>query len=187
MNSIWTEDRLEQLKTLRTTGLSAGRIADEMGCFGYCQDGGRNAVIGKIFRLKLSLPPGEARRRMSEGAFLRNSRRVSTVRLTKPASRAPARTSLASSAAPLAPDVPDDERYGPYIQVCHLTGETCRYPLGDPLEPGFGFCGAQAMPIESEPYSDAGQKRYKPFCARHCALVYQPPYCRYRADKELST
>lgn len=163
---IWTDDRLEQLKTLRTAGLSAGRIADEMGCFGYCQDGGRNAVIGKIFRLKLTLPFGEARRRMREGALLRNARRVSTVaRLTKPASQA-------SSAAPLAPEIPDDERYGPYIQVRHLTDENCHFALGDPREPNFGFCGAPAV-------------EGKPFCARHCELVYQPPYCRYRADKEL--
>jgi GcrA cell cycle regulator len=192
---IWTDEHVEQVKKLWADGLSAGKIADKMGCFRLYGDGGRSAVMGKIFRLKLNLPPGEARRRISEGAFLRNSRRVSSVArlassaasLTKSASLAPARASPASSAAPLAPDIPDDERYGPYIQVRHLTDENCHFALGDPREPNFGFCGAPAMPIESEPCGDSEQKRCKPFCRFHCGIVYQPPYCRYRADRELQT
>lgn len=27
--------------------------------------------------------------------------------------------------------------------ILELTDDTCRWPIGDPLEPGFGFCGCQ--------------------------------------------
>jgi GcrA cell cycle regulator len=45
----WTEDRVETLKKLWTEGLSASQIAKEMG-----EGVTRNAIIGKVHRLKLS-------------------------------------------------------------------------------------------------------------------------------------
>lgn len=45
--------------------------------------------------------------------------------------------------------------------VAHLFGvenlneHTCKWPVGDPLEPGFGFCGQHSEPG-------------KPYCAEHC-------------------
>jgi hypothetical protein len=42
-----------------------------------------------------------------------------------------------------------------------LDGTTCRFPIGDPGEPGFHFCGE--APIDRNPY-----------CARHTPIAYQP-------------
>lgn len=44
----WTDDRVEQLKKLWESGLSASQIAAELGNIT------RNAVIGKVHRLGLS-------------------------------------------------------------------------------------------------------------------------------------
>ena len=44
----WTDERIEQLKTLWKQGLTASQIADEMGGVS------RNAVIGKAHRLALN-------------------------------------------------------------------------------------------------------------------------------------
>ena len=44
----WTDDRVEQLKKLWESGLSASQIAAELG------NVTRNAVIGKVHRLGLS-------------------------------------------------------------------------------------------------------------------------------------
>ena len=44
----WTDERVEQLKKLWTEGLSASQIAAQLGGVS------RNAVIGKVHRLKLS-------------------------------------------------------------------------------------------------------------------------------------
>lgn len=40
-----------------------------------------------------------------------------------------------------------------------LSANTCRWPIGDPREPGFHFCGAPAIPG-------------KPYCAEHAAVAY---------------
>lgn len=46
--TFWTEERLAQLRTLASTGMTARQVADEMGC-------SRNAVLGKAWRAGLSL------------------------------------------------------------------------------------------------------------------------------------
>ncbi|HEV7415806.1 MAG TPA: GcrA family cell cycle regulator, partial [Tianweitania sediminis] len=45
---MWTDERVELLKKLWTEGLSASQIAAQLGSVS------RNAVIGKVHRLKLS-------------------------------------------------------------------------------------------------------------------------------------
>lgn len=49
MESVWTNERVDRLKRLRAGGLSCSQIAGDIGV-------GRNAVIGKLHRLKLPLP-----------------------------------------------------------------------------------------------------------------------------------
>jgi len=43
--------------------------------------------------------------------------------------------------------------------VVDLQANACRWPIGDPREPGFHFCGRPALPG-------------KPYCAEHAALAY---------------
>lgn len=45
------------------------------------------------------------------------------------------------------------------IGLMQLTDQTCRYPIGDPLEAGFGFCGG---------HTQTGSK----YCAGHHKRVY---------------
>jgi GcrA cell cycle regulator len=49
--------------------------------------------------------------------------------------------------------------------LLELTENTCRWPIGDPGNPDFFFCGGQT--ISSLPY-----------CAFHARLAYQPPNAR---------
>lgn len=65
----WTKERVEQLKVLWAEGLSAGQIGAEMGV-------SRNAIIGKVQRLKL---PGRAtivRKPQEPGAPVRSDPRA---------------------------------------------------------------------------------------------------------------
>jgi GcrA cell cycle regulator len=57
-NDPWPQERVERLKALNAEGLSAGRIAQELGVVT------RNAVIGKLKRMKIALASArsEARR-----------------------------------------------------------------------------------------------------------------------------
>lgn len=47
----------------------------------------------------------------------------------------------------------------PASPMAELTGPTCRWPFGDPKEPGFHFCGKPALPG-------------KPYCGEHAAIAY---------------
>ncbi|RAI16226.1 GcrA family cell cycle regulator [Rhodoblastus acidophilus] len=53
-------------------------------------------------------------------------------------------------------DPPEDGRF----QLWHLTERMCHFPLGDPRNEDFRFCGA-AKPVEGGPY-----------CADHAQLAY---------------
>jgi hypothetical protein len=48
-----------------------------------------------------------------------------------------------------------------------LDTDECRWPLGDPRQPHFHFCGAKQL---------AGY----PYCERHCRIAYYPPKPRIR-------
>jgi GcrA cell cycle regulator len=51
--------------------------------------------------------------------------------------------------------------FGPACGLLDLTAATCRWPVGEPGEADFAFCGA-------EPF-----KRY-PYCLGHCLIAYRP-------------
>src|SRR5205085_8782161 len=75
----WSDDRVEQLKKLWESGLSASQIAAELGGIT------RNAVIGKVHRLGLS---GRAKAPSSAVPRQRKARPASHVlRMTRPAVR----------------------------------------------------------------------------------------------------
>jgi GcrA cell cycle regulator len=54
-----------------------------------------------------------------------------------------------------------DQAFGPACTLLALTAETCRWPVGDPGEADFVFCGAAPL------------KRY-PYCLAHCLIAYRP-------------
>ncbi len=56
------------------------------------------------------------------------------------------------------------------VGLLDLTERMCRWPIGDPRQPGFYFCGKQAMPG-------------LPYCAEHAAKAYQTPQRRGDAER----
>jgi GcrA cell cycle regulator len=56
---------------------------------------------------------------------------------------------------------PPPAAFGPPCGLLDLTAATCRWPVGEPGEADFAFCGA-------EPF-----KRY-PYCLAHCLIAYRP-------------
>jgi GcrA cell cycle regulator len=161
----WTDERVEYLKKLWIDGLSASQIAAELG-----QGITRNAVIGKVHRLGLS-----GREKSSGSAHPARPRAKQPPRPTAP--RSPtliARGNTALAAAPrayAAPAprpieevvVPISER----VTLLELKEAMCRWPLGDPTQAEFRFCGLKTP--------DSGT-----YCAYHARIAYQPPQDRRR-------
>jgi GcrA cell cycle regulator len=148
----WTEERVALLKKLWTEGHSATQIAKQLG--GVT----RNAVIGKVHRLGLAgraTPSRPAKR---------------PVRAARPRSAAPNAPRLRPSAyaPPVIVPVLDPLRLedGSFATVLTLTESMCKWPIGNPDEPGFAFC---ARPAGCGPY-----------CADHSRQAYQPSQARRR-------
>src|ERR1700754_1534286 len=140
----WSDERVEQLKKLWESGLSASQIAAELGNIT------RNAVIGKVHRLGLS---GRAKTPSSAAPRQRKVRAPQhMMRISRPMSRG--NTALAQAfeveveADPVAFDnvVPMGQRR----TLLELTEETCHWPIGDPGQADFFFCGGRT--ITSLPY-----------------------------------
>ena len=138
----WTDERVEQLKSLWTEGLSASQIARVLG--GVT----RNAVIGKVHRLGLAGRAGPTR---SE-----RTRHTST-------HRSVARTQpVEKEIVEEDPVVLDD---GNFVTVLSINDRMCRWPIGDPSEGEFHFCGHR--PKEGSPYCEAhARKAYQPHVQR---------------------
>lgn len=155
----WTDERVETLKKLWTEGLSASRIAGELGGIT------RNAVIGKVHRLGLS---GRAKSPSTAGQRPRKARAHSQMLRV---SRASVRGNTALAHAYDLDVEPEPELIDNVIplgqrrSLLELTEETCRWPIGDPGHSEFFFCGGQA--IASLPY-----------CAYHSRVAYQPANIR---------
>ena len=150
----WTDAQTEQLKVLYADGCSASEIAFEIG--GVT----RNAVIGKIHRLQLNQYPSASAKQPKEPRF----------RLAK--ARAERRRKVIRNANGLMvmditfPTLPvgkhHDGRAIPQAQrksLLELRERDCRFPFGEPGQPGFFFCGA--LTVTTYPY-----------CAHHCSIAY---------------
>jgi GcrA cell cycle regulator len=158
----WSDDRVEQLKKLWESGLSASQIAAELG------NVTRNAVIGKVHRLGLS---GRAKSPATAAPRQRKTARPAQhmMRVARPVSRG--NTALAhvfeveAEADPVAFDnvVPMSQRRS----LLELNEATCHWPVGDPSTADFFFCGGKAL---------SGL----PYCAQHSRLAYQPANDRRR-------
>jgi GcrA cell cycle regulator len=160
----WNDERVETLKKLWAEGFSASQIAAQLG--GVT----RNAVIGKVHRLGLA---GRAKPATASGSG------ASAARQRKPrgaspglrVSRAAVRGNTALAQAYEIEFEPEPELsdnvipLGQRRSLLELNETTCRWPIGDPGNPDFFFCGGQT--IASLPY-----------CAYHARLAYQPPNAR---------
>ena len=142
----WTDERVELLKRLWQDGLSASQIAKQLG--GVT----RNAVIGKVHRLGLS---GRATPSKPQRTVFKAPR---PARPATPALAAPRR--IAEAAPPhSAPVRYVDERPGT-ATVLTLGAHMCKWPIGDPSQDNFTFCGRRC---------DEG-----PYCHEHAEVAYQP-------------
>ncbi|MFQ5567414.1 MAG: GcrA family cell cycle regulator [Paracoccaceae bacterium] len=179
----WTDDRVEKLKQLWGDGMSASQIAKALG--GVT----RNAVIGKVHRLGLSnrgaapggtAAAGEAKKADKPAKPSRPAKAAAEPKAAAPAETAkPAPVAvrpqpvIRDATQPRAPGLPtpeeqaaratlaEIEKMARRLDLLELTERTCKWPIGDPTEENFHFCGLPSV---------AG----KPYCEHHVAVAFQP-------------
>lgn len=171
----WTDERVELLKKLWADGLSASQIAAQLGGVS------RNAVIGKVHRLKLSsrgratAAPARQKKPTQTGAapVKSVSRAATTVRhVTTSIGATALQTQFDAEPATSLYVRPASENVvvpiSRHLLLVELTERTCKWPNGDPLSEDFHFCGNDAA--ESGPY-----------CQYHARLAFQPASERRRS------
>ncbi len=168
----WNDERVELLRKLWSEGLSASQIAAQLGGVS------RNAVIGKVHRLKLSArgrataaPTRQKKASHGAGSAKSGPRAAGTVRSMP--------TSIGATALQTHYEIEPVVRHhhvrpvenvvvpiSRRLQLVQLSERTCKWPNGDPLSEDFSFCGNEIS---------AG-----PYCSYHARIAFQPASERRR-------
>ncbi|WP_162917009.1 GcrA family cell cycle regulator [Dongia deserti] len=192
VNDVWTPWRLEALRRLWDQKVSANKIASALG-------GGltRNAVIGKAHRLGLAGRPSPIirdgrtpKRRQYKPRPKLPGGRQALLEARERTEAVKAAQRQAQPAAPAAPPPPPPSPPEPRIALDaratvatptqsrseRMTSRTCAWPIGDPREPGFHFCGATPV-REGHSYCDehhAASIQKKPATGTEPAFIEAP-------------
>jgi GcrA cell cycle regulator len=172
----WTDERVETLKKLWGEGLSASQIARQLG--GVT----RNAVIGKVHRLKLSgrsktvVAPKRTKKAGEEEQVVRGrTQSVASTSASRPRATVVGNTALK---AEMFVDAVAQVQFRPEADILvmptsrkltlvQLTEKTCRFPIGDPVQTDFHFCGNDS-------------RDNSPYCTYHSRVAFQPASERRR-------
>ena len=137
----WNQQKVDDLKKLWNEGVATSRIGEQLGFT-------KNAVIGKAFRLGLE-------RRQNSRKKTARSQSVSSVTMYRETS-APVHSQM----TPKKEVTRRREKFS-FKKSIVGTGsfKSCQWPIGDPLEEGFHYCGGQNIPT-------------KPYCIEHYKKAY---------------
>jgi GcrA cell cycle regulator len=165
----WTNERIELLQKLWLEGWSASRIAAELG-----NGITRNAVIGKVFRLGLSGRSGKAGHENSTAAHHKQARRTAHRHSGGP--QIVGNTALVMDSLAIEIPLPRQawEVVVPIaepVTILDLRESMCRWPIGDPAQSDFRYCGAKKIPGQG------------PYCASHSAIAFHSPQHERRRQK----
>jgi GcrA cell cycle regulator len=161
----WTNERIELLQKLRLEGWSASRIAGEL-AHGIT----RNAVIGKVYRLGLSGRVNERSGKVpASPPHHKAPRRPPHRRANSP--QVAGNTALALHHFVIEGAAPQTVRdvvvpISEPVTVVELRESMCHWPIGDPAQSEFRFCGAKKLPGQG------------PYCACHAGIAYQTQHAR---------
>ena len=163
----WTDERINLLKKMWKDGKSAAEIAKTLG-----KGVTRNAVIGKAHRMGLSGRPSPIKKPTAAPA--KKEKEAAAPR--KEAAAAPKESAAPRKPAqqqtkhpPLMHNRDVEEPRKPEKEILPLNGGTplidltermCKWPIGDPREADFTFCGR-------------GIRVGTPYCPDHAAMAYQ--------------
>jgi GcrA cell cycle regulator len=137
----WNQQKVDDLKKLWNEGVATSRIGEQLGFT-------KNAVIGKAFRLGLE-------RRQNSRKKTAQSQSVSSVTMYR-------ETSVHGNSQ-ITPKREVTRRREKFSFKKSIVGtgsfKSCQWPIGDPLEEGFHYCGGQNIPT-------------KPYCIEHYKKAY---------------
>lgn len=187
---LWTDERIKDLMKYWSEGLSASAIAARLGGVS------RNAVIGKVHRLNLPGRTKGAPATVRVKRCVAVGRKHLTVVETRESAVVAENTSetvkqeavvpvqattvqqatISSTPRTSRTAVPENNEPDVTVPISRklcieeLSERTCKWPIGDPLQEGFNFCGNNTI-------------KTGPYCTYHAKLAFQPSTGRRRSNK----
>ncbi len=158
----WTDERIALLKKMWKEGKSAAEIAKML-----AKGVTRNAVIGKAHRMGLSgrpspiKKPAAAPKKEKEAAPKKEAvKETRSSSKSAPAPSAKLNPVMAKEVEELKKIEKEVLPLNGGIPLIDLTERMCKWPIGDPKEDDFTFCGRGIRPGT-------------PYCPDHAAMAYQ--------------
>lgn len=140
----WTDEMVEGLRQMWDEGLTANEIAKRLGV-------SKNSIVGKVHRLCLKARPSPIKRKDTAEEDIVESKveivpEVEVIEVVE------------EKAEPIVEKAKKSEKSG-NVKLVELDSHTCRWPLGDPRDDDFCFCGKKIR---------LGQT----YCDEHSAMAY---------------
>ena len=135
----WTDESVEKLRRLWMQGLTANEIAKQLGVT-------KNAIVGKVHRLCLTARPSPIKVKEQE-------EEISEVTVNEEIEEGASCEFNAKAAAKQRAEELTN------IKLVDLDSHTCRWPIGDPRDDDFCFCGKKVR---------SGQT----YCDEHSVMAY---------------
>ena len=141
----WTVEQVEQLRKMWAQGLTANEIAKKLGVT-------KNSIVGKVHRLCLQARPSPIKSKETEELKTENLS-AAEINIDSEQTNKNANETVAESKEK------NSDNQNENIKLINLDSHTCRWPIGDPRDEDFCFCGKKVR---------IGQT----YCDEHSLLAY---------------
>ena len=146
----WTTDMIEKLRQLWKDGLTTNEIAKRLGV-------SKNSIVGKVHRLSLTARPSPIKKKAEQPVVKVEEAPAKPAKSARKITIEPVEINLtATQTTSSASDKTGN------IPLTELDNHTCRWPIGDPRDENFCFCGKKVR---------SGQT----YCDEHAAIAYVKP------------
>ncbi len=145
----WTDEMVEKLTSMWLGGATTNEIAKELGL-------SKNSVVGKVHRLNLSARPSPIKKKEEKKV----TKKTQTI-LKKDIE--PKEKNVSTSAVQKTSEKQNSSESKKCLRLNELDNHSCRWPIGDPKDENFCFCGKKVR---------TGQT----YCDEHAAIAYVKPF-----------
>lgn len=145
---IWTDEVVEELKKMWDRGMTTGQIAKALNVT-------KNSIIGKVHRLCLTARPSPIKKMPAGEKSKQTTTSSKNSRTSASTSQSTVKTQAVENVVSSSPTVAEETN----IPLVKLDNHTCRWPLGDPRDDDFCFCGKRV-------------KTGQTYCEEHAAVAY---------------
>lgn len=157
----WTDEMVEDLRRMWKEGLTTGEIGKRLNV-------SKNSIVGKVHRLGLSGRPSPIKKKENTQTEPK-TKEAQAKQIKEPVKETP-KPAVKKETEPQvknpspAPKAAAEPRHkaGHNISLTDLDNHTCRWPIGDPKDDNFHFCGKKVR---------IGQT----YCEEHAAVAYVKP------------